>query len=292
MQERSEKIPGERRLQTTLRILLSPHPPQVKGGIKARIGTHEGWDPSAILWSFSKLFFPLPPAGLWRLSIPDSFQWRLRFQGISPFRTTNSISSKHGLTRATSPEPRHRTRGLALIKEARTAKQKPLLLTRRVYFSVDFFLTSKRKYPVASIIKRVNVMCFDYHGGWDTLATGTHAWLRVLTACFSWDCCFLSSYCITKSGKKPSLSLLVIELLHHSLRNMKSMSSCQIFVLPSTWIILLMLLTMYESFCMLISAVLFPTYIFLSFSSLLSYLLFLRLWQDKYSFLNFLLFPG
>lgn len=115
-------------------------------------------------------------------AIPDSFQWRLRFQGISPFRTTNSISSKHGLTRATSPEPRHRTRGLALIKEARTAKQKPLLLTRRVYFSVDFFLTSKRKYPVASIIKRVNVMCFDYHGGWDTLATGTHAWLRVLTA--------------------------------------------------------------------------------------------------------------
>lgn len=110
--------------------------------------------------------------------------------------------------------------------------------------------------------------------------------------CFSWDCCFLSSYCITKSGKKPSLSLLVIELLHHSLRNMKSLSSCQIFVLPSTWIILLMLLTMYESFCMLISAVLFPTYIFLSFSSLLSYLLFLRLWQDKYSFLNFLLFPG
>ena len=38
---------------------------------------------------------------------------------------------------------------------------------------------------MASIIKNldwVNVMCFDYHGGWDTLATGTHAWLRVLTA--------------------------------------------------------------------------------------------------------------
>lgn len=110
--------------------------------------------------------------------------------------------------------------------------------------------------------------------------------------CSSWDCCFLSSYCITKSGIKPSLSLLVIELLHHSLRLMKSLSSCQISVLPSTWIILLMLLAMSESFRMLISAVLFPTYLFLSFS-LLSYLLFLRLWQDEYYFLNSLIaFPG
>lgn len=120
----------------------------------------------------------------------QKLKWRLG-NGLllsTYFRTTNSISSKQGLTRAASPEPRHRTRGewgLALIKEARTTNRKPLLLTRRVYFSVDFFLTSKRKYPVASIIKNldwVNVMCFDYHGGWDTLATGTHAWLRVLTA--------------------------------------------------------------------------------------------------------------
>lgn len=73
---------------------------------------------------------------------------------------------------------------------------------------------------------------------------------------------------------------------------MKSLSSCQISVLPSTWKILLMLLAMSESFRMLISAVLFPTYLFLSFS-LLSYLLFLRLWQDEYYFLNSLIaFPG
>lgn len=55
---------------------------------------------------------------------------------------------------------------------------------------------------MASIIKRVNVMCFDYHGGWDTLATGTHAWLRVLTALVE-TAAFFPATVLLKAGKNP-----------------------------------------------------------------------------------------
>ncbi|KAH7861894.1 hypothetical protein Vadar_032301 [Vaccinium darrowii] len=48
-----------------------------------------------------------------------------------------------------------------------------------MYFSVEFFLGPVvRTFPVASISKNldwVNAMCYDYHGSWDTSATGAPA---------------------------------------------------------------------------------------------------------------------
>jgi len=101
---------------------------------------------------------------------------------------------------------------LALIKEARTTNRKPLLLTEAVYFAVDFFLTNKSKYPVASIIKNldwVNVMCFDYHGSWDTSATGTHAWLRVLTALVETAASFPATGSLKANNRDQNLTVLM-----------------------------------------------------------------------------------
>ncbi|CAK7338275.1 unnamed protein product [Dovyalis caffra] len=68
---------------------------------------------------------------------------------------------------------------VAIQKEARSTHRSPLLLTAAVYFSVDFqWAETYRKYPAASIAKSldwINAMCFDYHGSWDTSATGAHA---------------------------------------------------------------------------------------------------------------------
>ncbi|KAJ8562226.1 hypothetical protein K7X08_011517 [Anisodus acutangulus] len=64
-------------------------------------------------------------------------------------------------------------------KESLTTKRPQLLITAAVYFSVDFFLSGEfRSYPVNSINKNldwINLMCYDYHGSWDTSATGAHA---------------------------------------------------------------------------------------------------------------------
>ncbi|CAH9070394.1 unnamed protein product [Cuscuta epithymum] len=68
----------------------------------------------------------------------------------------------------------------AVRQEAIPAKPQ-LLLTAAVYFSADFFLASAasyRAYPVAAInanLDWINAMCYDYHGSWDTTATGAHA---------------------------------------------------------------------------------------------------------------------
>lgn len=67
----------------------------------------------------------------------------------------------------------------AINYEARKTHRAPLLLTAAVYFSVDFFLDEVyRKFPVWSINQNldwINAMCYDYHGSWDTSATGAHA---------------------------------------------------------------------------------------------------------------------
>ncbi|KAK8641043.1 hypothetical protein V6N13_010473 [Hibiscus sabdariffa] len=67
----------------------------------------------------------------------------------------------------------------AIDVEAKATSRAPLLLTAAVYFSVDFFLDSVyRKFPVRSInqyMDWVNVMCYDYHGGWNTSFTGAPA---------------------------------------------------------------------------------------------------------------------
>lgn len=64
-------------------------------------------------------------------------------------------------------------------QEAKATGRTPLLLTAAVYFSVDFFLSDvQRSYPVGSVKKNldwINVMCYDYHGSWDTSATGAQA---------------------------------------------------------------------------------------------------------------------
>ncbi|KAF8369447.1 hypothetical protein HHK36_032537 [Tetracentron sinense] len=68
---------------------------------------------------------------------------------------------------------------MAVEKEAQATGRQPLLITAAVYFAVDFFLDDVyRSYPVASIRKNldwINAMCYDYHGTWDTTATGAHA---------------------------------------------------------------------------------------------------------------------
>ncbi|XP_057968238.1 nod factor hydrolase protein 1-like [Malania oleifera] len=68
---------------------------------------------------------------------------------------------------------------LGLEKEAQETARPRLLLTAAVYFAADFFLSDVyRKFPVASLGKNldmINVMCYDYHGSWNTSATGAHA---------------------------------------------------------------------------------------------------------------------
>ncbi|XP_030544539.2 class V chitinase CHIT5b-like [Rhodamnia argentea] len=67
----------------------------------------------------------------------------------------------------------------AITRESKATARPPLLLTAAVYFAVDFFLSGTyRKYPVASMNQNldwINAMCYDYHGSWDTSATGAHA---------------------------------------------------------------------------------------------------------------------
>ncbi|TYI25514.1 hypothetical protein ES332_A05G055300v1 [Gossypium tomentosum] len=67
----------------------------------------------------------------------------------------------------------------AIKVEAKVTCRAPLLLTAAVYFSVEVNLNGVyRKYPANSMDKNldwVNVMCSDYHGGWNTSVTGAHA---------------------------------------------------------------------------------------------------------------------
>ncbi|KAJ8634835.1 hypothetical protein MRB53_009102 [Persea americana] len=62
--------------------------------------------------------------------------------------------------------------------EAAATGRRRLLLTAAVYFASKFILADNRAFPAASIAKNVdwvNAMCYDYHGSWDTSATGAHA---------------------------------------------------------------------------------------------------------------------
>ncbi|XP_073010435.1 class V chitinase CHIT5a-like [Typha latifolia] len=69
----------------------------------------------------------------------------------------------------------------AAVEEEAAATGRPrLLLTAAVYFAQRFFLPGDvpRAYPAAAIaasLDWVNAMCFDFHGSWDTSATGEHA---------------------------------------------------------------------------------------------------------------------
>ncbi|KAF5445760.1 hypothetical protein F2P56_034786 [Juglans regia] len=66
----------------------------------------------------------------------------------------------------------------AIRKEAKITNRLPLLLTAAVYYSADLTDGSSRSYPAAAIkdnLDWINVMCYDYHGSWDTSATGAHA---------------------------------------------------------------------------------------------------------------------
>uniref|UniRef100_A0A2N9FWC3 GH18 domain-containing protein n=1 Tax=Fagus sylvatica TaxID=28930 RepID=A0A2N9FWC3_FAGSY len=67
----------------------------------------------------------------------------------------------------------------AIQKEAKITHRPPLLLTAAVYYSADFLAYgARRSYPAASIknnLDWINVMCYEYHGSWDTSATGAHA---------------------------------------------------------------------------------------------------------------------
>eukprot|EP01018_Ginkgo_biloba_P035613 Gb_03080 [translate_table: standard] len=63
-------------------------------------------------------------------------------------------------------------------EEAVTSSLTPLLLTAAVYFSQQFFDGESRDYPIQTIADNldwINVMCFDYHGSWNTSQTGPHA---------------------------------------------------------------------------------------------------------------------
>lgn len=68
---------------------------------------------------------------------------------------------------------------VALQKDAKATYRPPLLLTAAVYFSATFFMSDEyQSYPVGSIVKNldwINAMCYDYHGSWDTSATGAQA---------------------------------------------------------------------------------------------------------------------
>lgn len=67
----------------------------------------------------------------------------------------------------------------AVNSEAWSTRRPPLLLTAAVYFAADFFLSGVyRAYPASSISRNldwINAMCYDYHGSWDTSATGAPA---------------------------------------------------------------------------------------------------------------------
>lgn len=67
----------------------------------------------------------------------------------------------------------------ALQKEAAVTSRSRLLLTAAVYFSPVFILAAdRRSFPVGSMgrnLDLINVMCYDYHGSWDTSKTGAHA---------------------------------------------------------------------------------------------------------------------
>ncbi|XP_022973735.1 acidic mammalian chitinase-like [Cucurbita maxima] len=64
-------------------------------------------------------------------------------------------------------------------REAKTTSRPPLLLTAAVYYASEFLTYGERRsFPAEAISKSldwINVMCFDYHGSWDTSATGAHA---------------------------------------------------------------------------------------------------------------------
>lgn len=64
----------------------------------------------------------------------------------------------------------------AVKKESKATNLPPLLLTAAVYFSA--VTSESNKYPTKSITKNldfINVMCYDYHGGWDPTLTGAQA---------------------------------------------------------------------------------------------------------------------
>ncbi|XP_008443884.2 class V chitinase CHIT5b-like [Cucumis melo] len=64
-------------------------------------------------------------------------------------------------------------------REAKLTSRQPLLLSAAVYYASEFRTYGEpRSFPAAAISKSldwINVMCFDYHGSWDTTATGAHA---------------------------------------------------------------------------------------------------------------------
>ncbi|KAK1276784.1 hypothetical protein QJS04_geneDACA003806 [Acorus gramineus] len=76
----------------------------------------------------------------------------------------------------------------AIDSESATSGQRPLLLTAAVYFSNRFFLPGdvpRYRFLFVSIAKNldwINAMCYDYHGSWDTSATGEHAALYDATS--------------------------------------------------------------------------------------------------------------
>ncbi|XP_022862243.1 acidic mammalian chitinase-like [Olea europaea var. sylvestris] len=71
----------------------------------------------------------------------------------------------------------------AAVNQESLASGKPgLLLSSAVYFASNFFLSSDvpRTYPgeaIRNYVDFVNPMCFNYHGSWNTSATGAHALL-------------------------------------------------------------------------------------------------------------------
>ncbi|KAL7093347.1 hypothetical protein ACP275_11G035700 [Erythranthe tilingii] len=63
-------------------------------------------------------------------------------------------------------------------REAEATGKSPLLLTAAVYYSAFPSGDAARVYPAASISRNldwINVMNYDYRGGWDPSATGAHA---------------------------------------------------------------------------------------------------------------------
>ncbi|XP_051149378.1 class V chitinase CHIT5b-like [Andrographis paniculata] len=68
---------------------------------------------------------------------------------------------------------------VAIAAEAAATSRPPLLLTAAVYFSSQLSLSGPlRAYPAPAIagnLDWINVMNYDYHGGWDPTATGAHA---------------------------------------------------------------------------------------------------------------------
>ncbi|KAK1287200.1 hypothetical protein QJS10_CPB19g00666 [Acorus calamus] len=99
----------------------------------------------------------------------------------------------------------------AIDSESAASGQSPLLLTAAVYFSNRFFVPGdvpSRSYPSSSIAKNldwINAMCYDYHGSWDTSATGEHAALYDATSNIS------TSYGLTswKSSGVPSQKVVM-----------------------------------------------------------------------------------